>query len=501
MGLIQKMTDKIRTGLRNFIQYNPAQENAIIINEGVGHLTSCAKNRIWYWGKSTQLSELYTSLDVSNTMFWKAEMTKGQEIRKIHVALPALIVDTIANIVISDYNGIELTDKNSTASSERWREIEKTNKFSDTLKEMLTDLGIVGDGAFKISYDKEISDSPIIEWYPSERIQFTYVRGRIREVIFYTNYFENGKKYKFVEIYGYGYIKYELYNDNGKEISLNSIQKTSWIKEKGITFDKSYMWAVPVIYGKSSYKGRGKGFIEGKEDAFDSLDEVWSQWMDALRAGRTKTYIPSNLIPYDIDTGKPRKPNAFDNRFIELGEMVDEDGKSRIQSDTPNIQHDAYLSSYVTALDLCLQGVISPSTLGIDVKKLDNAEAQREKEKTTLYTRQNFVELLENVLPKLVLAVLNADNEIHKKSILNDNDIEVSVKFGEYANPSFESQVETVGKARQNGVMSIETSVDELYGDSKSEDWKAEEVKRIKEEQGIATVEEASEIDDIDVEV
>ncbi len=77
--------------------------------------------------------------------------------------------------------------------------------------------------------------------------------------------------------------------------------------------------------------------------------------------------------------------------------------------------------------------------------------------------------------------------------------LEVSVNFGEYANPSFESQVETVSKARQGGLMSVETSVDELYGDSKSEDWKAEEVQRIKEEQGIAGEEEKSELDDVDL--
>lgn len=75
----------------------------------------------------------------------------------------------------------------------------------------------------------------------------------------------------------------------------------------------------------------------------------------------------------------------------------------------------------------------------------------------------------------------------------------MSVNFGEYANPSFESQVETVSKARQGGLMSVETSVDELYGDSKSEDWKAEEVQRIKEEQGIAGEEETSPFDDVDL--
>ena len=66
------------------------------------------------------------------------------------------------------------------------------------------------------------------------------------------------------------------------------------------------------------------------------------------------------------------------------------------------------------------------------------------------------------------------------------------VSFGEYANPSFESQIETVGKAKTQGVMSIESIVEELYGDSKTDDWKAEEVRRIKNEQGIAELEEPS---------
>ena len=131
--------------------------------------------------------------------------------------------------------------------------------------------------------------------------------------------------------------------------------------------------------------------------------------------------------------------------------------------------------------------MISPSTLGIDVKKLDNAEAQREKEKATLYTRDAIIEALQETLPELVAACINAYNILHKKGI---EDVKVEIPFGEYANPSFESQVETVAKGKQGGIMSIEASVEELYGDSKSEEWKAEEVKRLKNEQGIAEVEE-----------
>ena len=52
MGLIQKMTDKMRDGLRRFLQLTPAPENVIVIDEGLDFLANCAKNRIWYHGKS-----------------------------------------------------------------------------------------------------------------------------------------------------------------------------------------------------------------------------------------------------------------------------------------------------------------------------------------------------------------------------------------------------------------------------------------------------------------
>ena len=126
---------------------------------------------------------------------------------------------------------------------------------------------------------------------------------------------------------------------------------------------------------------------------------------------------------------------------------------------------------------------MSPSTLGIDVKKLDNAEAQREKEKATLYSRNNIVNQLQKVLPKLVKMTLQATDTLNNSTT---QDIDVDVTFGEYANPSFESQVETVSKAKQGGIMSVEASVDELYGDTKDDEWKQEEVARLKAEQGIS---------------
>ena len=68
----------------------------------------------------------------------------------------------------------------------------------------------------------------------------------------------------------------------------------------------------------------------------------------------------------------------------------------------------------------------------------------------------------------------------------------MEIPFGEYANPSFESQVETCGKARQFGLMSVETMIDELYGDTRTHEWKTAEAARIKAEQGLTEGQEPS---------
>ena len=239
----------------------------------------------------------------------------------------------------------------------------------------------------------------------------------------------------------------------------------------------------------SLYKISENAIYDKKTDDFDALDEAWSQWMNALRDGRSRQYIPECLIPRNPETGVLLRPNSFDNKFIQVQNDLSEDGANEIKLQQPSIPTDAYMNTYITALDLALQGLISPSTLGIDTKKVTdpNATAQREKEKTTLYTRAKIVDALKVTLPDLVNNVFKAIATQNQTSI---EDIDVTINFGEYANPSFEAQVETVTKGKQGGVMSIEASVEELWGDSKDEEWKKEEVNRIRAEQGIIDMEE-----------
>lgn len=480
MNIFNSMADKIRQGIRTWLRIQPAQIGSIQLNEVLDYEANAIKNRIWYRGESEELSQLYLQLNGDKTRFWAAKCTPGMEIRKIHVGIPSMIVDMLAGIVVGDMNIVDAGSR-----QQEWNAIADDNKFKELVKEAITETLYIGDGAFKVSFDTLLSQYPIIEFYPGDMIDVIRQRGRIKEIVFKTVYVSNRQEYVLLEHYGHGYIAYEL-TKNGREYNIDAVPELAGLKN--VTWNDNFMLAVPLMFYKSAkFKGRGKSIFDSKIDNFDALDEAWSQWMEALRLNKTKEYIPESMLPRDPDTGAVLKPNAFDNAYIQVETSMAEKAAPKIEREQSNIPHESYLATYITALDLCLQGIMSPSTLGIDVKKLDNADAQREKEKATLYTRNNIVEQLQEVLPKLVNTVFRAVDTYNKTVI---KDIDVDVTFGEYANPSFESQVETVSKAKQGGIMSIEASVDELYGDTKDDEWKQEEIARIKMEQGISQVEE-----------
>lgn len=485
MRWTKKLSEKIKHGLRSWLNIAPAGSYALQINEMMDFEMAAIRNKIWYSADGNKIEQMSLQINeqADRYKFWSSRCSQGMEMRKIHTGLPSLMVRTIVNIIKS---GLDQIDVNNPSQRAVWEEIEKENDFRRLFEKALKDVLVVGDGAFKISADTDISKNPIIEWYSGEKVEFVYRRGRLREVVFKTEYRkENGSRYILNEHYGYGYITSRLYRED-QEVPLTYLEETAGIVP--VSFDESMMLAVPLmIYENASFECRGGSIYDSKLDAFDAFDEVWSQWMDAVRAGRANTYIPDCLLPRDPDTGALIRPNPFDNRYFATDGDMSEGAKNTIYTEQPSIPHESYVAAYSTALDLCLQGVLSPSTLGIDVKKLDNSEAQREKEKTTLYTRDAIIDSLQIAIPKLVETSVNTYRLMRDET---PESVSCNIKFTEYANPSFESQVETVGKARTQGIMSVEMAVDELYGDTIDDQSKEEEVKRLKKEQGIEELEE-----------
>lgn len=480
----------VRNMVMKMLRIQPAADNKLItIKEPYSYEANVLRNRLWYRGDPSELDQFYKQAatdSVGRSRFWAAVPSEGLGIRKIHSGLPAMVADRLADIVTADLDAITLKTR---AETDLWEEISQDNDFPELLAGAVTETLTTGDGAFKLTVDPEVSEYPLMEFYSGDQVEYRSKRGRLQEVVFFTDYRVKDKDYRLEEAFGRGYIRSKLLDAYGKEVPLNFIPDTATLAPE-ITYDGDFLMAVPLmIFKNPKWPGRGKSLFDGKGDNFDALDEVVSQWIDAIRAGRVQKYIPEDLVPRHPETGLPIRPNPFDNQFIKAGAPYSEDAKSQINTVQPQIMYEAFVASYASALDMCLQGIISPSTLGIDLKKTENAEAQREKEKATLYTRGKIVDRLNEVLPDLVATVMKVYDTMQQRTA---GEYEAGVKFGEYASPSFDAVVETVGKARTFGVMSIERAVEEMYGDTWTEKEKAEEVARLKTEQGGMAAEDQS---------
>src|SRR5690625_24035 len=217
MGWFRRMVMKL-------LKINPAPPGATItINEPFSYETSVIRNRLWYRGDPSELEQFYKQTandNVSRSRFWAAVPSDDLMIRKIHSGLPAMIAERLSDIVIADLNAIDLE---SDELNDLWTEISEDNKFDELLGESIIEALVVGDGAFKITVDTDITEYPIIEFYSGERVEYVRKRNRLHEIKFKTDYTHDDKTYQLHEIFGKGYIKFKLFDEDGEEVSLSMV--------------------------------------------------------------------------------------------------------------------------------------------------------------------------------------------------------------------------------------------------------------------------------------
>jgi len=460
--------------MRNWLEIVPVNQSATAILSDADFGKEAFRNKLWYRGNATELSQFYGVSDdlIGNKSFWAASGGNAG-IRKMHSGLPALIVDTISDIAVNDLLGVRVSDEEG---QRVWDAIAAENGFERLLSRAVRKAVAMGDGAFKISFDSEVSAYPIIEFFGADKLRYVYKRGRIAEIVFLRIFSEAHRQYTLEEIYKKDGIEYKLLDEWGKEVDLALVDGIMPVNHNiGMNL------AVPMIFDENpKFEGRGKSIFDGKIGIFDALDEVLSQWIDALRDGRAQKYIPLGLLPRNPHNGQVMGLSTFQSRFVQTEMDMAEGADNSIKVVQPQIDTAAMAESANHFVTLALQGIIAPATLGMDTKRRDNAEAQREKEKATLYTRGKIIGVLRDVIGQLACASIAAYDAFYGNPVQKYT---ANVEFGEYAAPNFESQVDTIGKGRQMGVISIENAVEQLYGNTWSEEQKEIEVKRLKEEE------------------
>lgn len=460
---------------------------------------------IWYGGDGDELLNFYTYQNTleynfepwysrnKRNYFWAISSTEG-DIKRTHSGQPRNIVDTLVNILrfpLIDCSEAESED----GKFNRLQQIIDDCGLEKIYKNQQLPLTLVeGWGCFKINWDKTLSDYPFPLYYRADQVDFIYRSNRIVAIVF-KDYYTDGenKNYllaetrsiKFEEGIRYLLIEKELFKANDSNEFVERIEQP-WgeivpeLKEayenRRVRVDNfNKLLAVPCVIFENTARvgGYGRSIFTGKIDLFDDLDQCLSQNSNAVRKSTPVEYYNSDFLERDPDTGMPIQPKAYDRKYSVYAGQRDGNGGSTssdpVQVTQPNLNFEQYTANAIQILLQIVNGLMSPATIGIDIAKKDNAEAQREKEKVTIFTRNGIIDALVPIYKELCSELL-CSYELMHTGLITKQSYDVSVKFNEFADDSYENKLEKLGQAFDNQLISEEMFMKKLYDNDLTKD-------------------------------
>jgi len=485
---------------------------------------------VWYSGKTEALREFYTKtlyqskrdFDYRADFFWRTAL---ENTRKIHSGLPNLISKTMAKLIFGNGIKVEPTVFNGNQVDEVASEQVK-EAIKILLEELEVDSKLLigsqteswsGHIAYKLSFDTRLSPYPILESYDPRYFDIIKLRGVLIGIVF-KKYIETGKgqslkRYVLKEFYttdeqGDAVINYTLYqvSADGREVEvpLTTLADTYDLAEqptivfkglKGIlAFEKPNVIEgnlfIDSPFGQSDY--------DTAFSLFDGLDEVLSGIVSEIRENKTIRYIPEDMIPRD-QSGNFYKLNQYVNNFVKYKTDIDQDSKQKIETTQiadKTIEH--YEKWRVLVANVCNACGLSPITLGITgLESIASSDkTTREKNKTSLETRAMKINLWKPFIEKMVIKLLELTSYIQTqypetvpdgfpKIDVDWANTNVTVQFNDYLVNSLEDRIATWTQAKAGGVASIDTVVNQIWGDELSQEDKDAEINRIKIEIGL----------------
>lgn len=491
MNIIEKIRQRILKFLRiDEIPFDPQGDKLTFVNDYPAELSLRVQEaEVWMKGDSNELLNFYTKANIKKFLrnpiynrnranyFW-AISADEVSIKRVHSGVPRAIAETLANVV-----GVPKVTLGKDDSPEELRGIDWGRLVGQ--EQLPYTLG-VGYGAFKVDIDPELSpDGPIVRFVKAENVEFVAKKGKDIGVIFKSYYVADKKTYVLLETRridenGDSIVEYELFRQEGDQVSSVPLSEVPGLDRlENIRIPRyGKILAVPCrIFPDPDNPAYGRSIFAGKYDLFDDLDQSLSQRSQTCRVSTPVEYYPADLLRYD-QNGVPMPPNVYNRQYVQgPGGLKDGDGNvnAAIITTQPDLNFDQYTAEETALVSQILVGILSPATLGIDVAKKDNAEAQREKEKVTIMVRNGIIAAETGIIKDLASLVIDIYDYMKTGRVtLGEKDI--GVKFPMFANPSFEEMSKTLYPMWEAGAISTKLYVEKLYGDTLSDQEKAEEV-------------------------
>jgi hypothetical protein len=444
---------------------------------------------VWYHGDATRLAEYYSmhiGADNAKSRYFYA-VSRYEDNKKSHSGLPKAIVDTLCNttgiptLVIDKTALAALEDEAKRQTFEARTEerdallqdIAKFNDLSELIKqEARARTLVVGGGCFIVSDLRSVDESltmPIIEYVDERECEILTIGNIFKGVIRYVKYVNDQTRERFTlsERRTYNLIENSLWNDTkNAPASLSDLPETAHLQPvQTLTIDM--IPAVPLRY-KKGYRSYGNSIFDGKLDMFDDLDQTLSQIAELIRKGSPVTYIDASYIETKMVNGKnvALTPKAFNRNLVTVASSKNQEAKREIRTEQPSLNIVPIIDVMTAQKIAILEGILSPSSLGIEVQRNNNAEAMREKEKVTMVTRDDIIDNEKAAIEKLMKLAMRVDDVMNGRKVQDDD---IAVDYPEYASPTFEQTTATLLPLWMADALSPEQFAKMLHTDTLTE--------------------------------
>lgn len=499
---IDKVVDeKVRERLNNF---NSKEIDTLLVYRE-------SENSVWAKGSADRLLEFYKTTNRMNTFntetlqFWK--WIGGKNAPKLHYPASTSILNSMKSLLFGVEPEIEFkTDDDESREEKKYQELNermnaifKDNNLSDFFQKASYMESYSGTIGVKLTLDESITNKPIWQIYPQERLELGTRYGRVVEIRFLDYYNHDKKVYTLKSLYGYGYIDYVLLDDKNEEVPLSTIPELSDLE--AIQFDKKIMMAV---YKKNRSNNNefpdspyGGSDFEGLIDIFHQIDEIYSTMAVYIRNTRPITSITESMLPTTNDGSRVHIPSEWAFDVVKLRKDQDATNvKQEIHRDAPQVKLDQYTDALRELFKLAYQRLgYSNITSNLDgVGANQSGVALQELEKSTLILYQNKVELWRAFIPKLVRLSLVYEDILKTGTIKDDyEDYELSVVFADYHDETFADKVEKFSKAYQAMAIDLSTLHKKTWADELTDDEIMTMTINVKIENGISLTQEEME--------
>lgn len=423
-------------GATNGMKYNPLLSNIKVANDDKQFTRRLLENSVWYTGNEQDLAwfykkeapKFYRNGQESESLnyFWTNDET---EARRIHSGIPQLISEKMVDLIVGNGFDINIEGENEEEIHAELTLLLADNKFRSLLAKSIETESWSGGVAWKLTWNPELTDFPIIEMWQPENYTNKVVSGRIVEDIFYIYYERDKTTYRLSEIYGVdrnkgAYIDYKLdmlatkrSGQNAESVfvpvPLTSIEETADLKRydfNGYFRRLSAYKPNKLPNNEFRYSVLGESDYAGSYGPFDAIDEIISTWVQEHRDGKLFRYFPEELMLKDKDGGS-NYPSQFKKQHYLLADSPSEDvEKSKIQFSQGDLRTEKHVESYKHFMTLILNNAgLSPLTIGATgLESIAASEqSQQEREKVSIRTRNKKIEVWTEFLEDILRTALD----------------------------------------------------------------------------------------------